>query len=124
MSQVPNKSPARLRLKDCVSAADKLDLVQLRCMRRKMRRKDSGHGGLCWLLKASTKKQLKAPLIFGQILFLQVSTQTSKARPEASRNSRRSEVRAKNLQGENEKWNKHMSRQNFSNPGNKEFRDA
>lgn len=51
-------------------------------------------------IKSVDKKQLKAPLIFGQILFLQVSTQTSKARPEASRNSRRSEVRAKNLQGE------------------------
>lgn len=51
-------------------------------------------------IKSFAKKQRKAPLIFGQILFLQVSTQTSKASPEASRNSRRSEVRAKNLQGE------------------------
>lgn len=46
------------------------------------------------------KKQTAAPLISGQILFLQVSTQTSTARPEASRNSRRSEVRAKNLEGD------------------------
>lgn len=68
-------------------------------------------------IKSIGKKQLKSPLIFGQILFLQVSTQTSRARPEASRNSRRSEVRAKNLRGENGKWNKHMRRQNFSNPG-------
>lgn len=39
------------------------------------------------------------PLISGQILFLQVSTQITRARPEASRNNRRNEVRAKNLEG-------------------------
>jgi len=44
-------------------------------------------------------RELVAPLISGQILFLQVSAQTTTARPEASRNSRRSEVRAKNLEG-------------------------
>lgn len=50
-------------------------------------------------IKSPHKKKLAAPLITGQILFLQVSTQTSKARPEANRNRRRSEVRAKNLEG-------------------------
>lgn len=73
-------------------------------------------------IKSADKKQLEAPLIFGQILFLQVSTQTSRARAEASRNSRRSEVKAKNLRGEMRKWNRHMSRQNFHNPTNKQFR--
>lgn len=46
-----------------------------------------------------TKKKLVAPLICGQILFLQVSTNTSTARPDASKHSRRSDVRAKNLHG-------------------------
>ena len=50
--------------------------------------------------KSPPLKELVAPLISGQILFLQVSTQTTTARPDANRNSRRSEVRAKNL-GEN-----------------------
>lgn len=49
--------------------------------------------------KSPHKKRLVVPLISGQILFLQVSTQTTTARPEASKNSRRSEVRAKNLEG-------------------------
>ena len=49
--------------------------------------------------KEPHKKQLVPPPISGQILFLQVSTKTITARPEASRNSRRSDVRAKNLRG-------------------------
>lgn len=47
----------------------------------------------------SLKKQFVAPLICGQILFVQVSTNTSTARPDASKHSRRSDVRARNLHG-------------------------
>lgn len=47
----------------------------------------------------SREKQFVAPLICGQILFLQVSTHTSAAKADASRHSRRSDVRAKNLRG-------------------------
>lgn len=47
----------------------------------------------------SLKKQFVAPLICGQILFLQVSINTSTARPDASTHSRRRDVRAKNLRG-------------------------
>lgn len=43
--------------------------------------------------------QLLSPPISGQILCLQVSTQTTTARPAASRNRRRREVRAKHLEG-------------------------
>lgn len=45
-------------------------------------------------------RQNLAPLISGQILFLQVSRQTNTAMPDANRNIRRSEVRAKNLAGD------------------------
>lgn len=49
-----------------------------------------------WILKSRKEKKL-SPLICGQILFLQVSTHTNTARAEASKHSRRSDVRAKNL---------------------------
>lgn len=58
-----------------------------------------GGGNNCCSVDNSLKKTNLAPLICGQILFLQVSTNTSTARPDASKHSRRSDVRAKNLHG-------------------------
>jgi hypothetical protein len=46
------------------------------------------------------REAIFAPLINGHILFFQVSRQTNTAVPEASRKSRRKEVRAKNLRVE------------------------
>lgn len=59
------------------------------------------HQRLSWMdIKSLWKTQFVAPLICGQMLFLQVSTHTSTAKADASRHSRCSDVRAKNLHRE------------------------
>lgn len=58
MSQVASKSPAKSKYMDCVSAADKLNLLQLSGLREKNEKERFRARKVVLAIKSAEKKQL------------------------------------------------------------------